>query len=51
METATTHSTLLQALWLNGGDEEETREALKAGALKLTGNFRGREAEVAEETN
>ena len=45
----TTSSTLLAALWAVEAEtaEEVTREALKAGAIKLTGNFRGREREVA----
>lgn len=43
--------TLLAALWAEPNPAEaeaRVRADLRAGALQLTGNFRGREAEVAE---
>ena len=43
-----TNSTLLAAVWASGGDEDAVRGQLTNGELLLTGNFKGRESEVAE---
>ncbi len=40
--------TLLQLVWSLEGDEQASREALHDG-YRLTGNFRGREADVLED--
>lgn len=45
--TVPTKSTLLEALWKAEGNEGKVRSDLKEGRLQLTGNFKGREAEVA----
>lgn len=41
--------TLLETLWASSGDAEEVVERLATGELRLSGNFRGREAEVVED--
>lgn len=45
-------STLLAAMWAAEGNADEAETAIRAdletGALLLTGNFRGREAEIAK---
>ena len=45
-EATTTHSTLLAAIWA-ADDESAVIADLADGSLKLTGNFKGHEAEVA----
>jgi hypothetical protein len=42
-------TTLLAAVWENGGNVEEIRARLESGDLVLTGNFKGQEAEIAAE--
>ena len=46
-------STLLAAMWAAEGTAAEAEKAIRAdlekGALKLTGNFRGREREIAKD--
>ncbi len=42
-------STLLAAMWESGGDAEAILARLESGDLQLTGNFKGREAEMVRE--
>lgn len=53
-ETTPKASTLLIAMWSTEGTavavESEIRADLESGALELTGNFRGREREIAQVT-
>ncbi len=46
-------TTLLDAMWNTGGDADsaaaEITERLESGRLVLTGNFKGREAELTAE--
>jgi len=42
-------STLLEAVWENGGNAEEIAALLESGELELTGTFKGREAELTAE--
>jgi hypothetical protein len=47
-------TTLLEAMWNADGDAEtvtaDVTARLKSGALVLTGNFKGREAELTAES-
>ena len=42
-------TTLLAAVWENGGNVEDIRARLENGELILTGNFKGQEAEIAHQ--
>ena len=42
-------STLLEAVWENDGDTVEIAALLESGELELTGNFKGREREIARD--
>jgi len=42
-------NTLLAAMWEAGGNEAEIVARLESGDLELTGNFKGREAELTAE--
>jgi hypothetical protein len=42
-------TTLLKAVWENGGNVEDIRARLESGELVLTGNFKGQEAEIVAE--
>ena len=44
-----TQTTLLAAIWENGGNEAAILDALESGDLKLTGNFKGRESEISRD--
>jgi len=44
-----TRSTLLEAVWNSDGDTAEIAERLESGDLELTGNFKGREREIARD--
>ena len=44
-----TRSTLLEAVCEKGGNVEEIAERLESGDLELTGNFKGREREIARD--
>ena len=41
--------TLLRAMWESGGNVEEIAADLESGELELTGNFKGRELEIARD--
>ncbi len=45
----TRQSTLLAAMWESGGNVEEIIADLESGKLQLTGNFKGRELEIARD--
>lgn len=45
----TRQSTLLAAIWERGGNFEEITADLESGKLQLTGNFKGRELEIARD--
>jgi hypothetical protein len=41
--------TLLEAVWESGDSVEEISARLESGQLELTGNFKGRELEIARD--
>jgi hypothetical protein len=41
--------TLLEAVWESGDSVEEIAARLESGQLELTGNFKGRELEIARD--
>lgn len=45
-KTTPTGTTLLAALWASKGNVAPVLQGLETGALYLTGNFKGREAQV-----
>ena len=47
---AMAQKTLLAAMWEAGGDADAIRERLESGDLQLTGNFKGRELEIARDS-